>query len=76
MMMTRCKKDIHPTVTLRKAMDKLWQGPAIGAASMFRQLAAEMELLYSLNNGEQFSPDVVCAIEDSEAHSWMEANRG
>jgi len=67
-MKTKDTKDIHPTSTLRKALDALWGEKAISAAILFHQLAEEMALLYIENNGEQFAPDVVSAIEDSIIH--------
>jgi hypothetical protein len=68
------EKDLNPTNTLLKAIDALWSDKAMGAAVLFRQLAAEMELLNIANDGEQFAPDLVSAIEDSVVYSRLRQN--
>ncbi len=65
---------IDPTDTLKKALNALWEGPAIEAPKLLRQLANEMEVLHIINDGQQYGPDITLSIEESEPYLWLVEN--
>lgn len=65
------ERDRDPTDTMRRAMDALWSDNAMSASALFHQLADEMQELHDANDGVQFAPDLVVAIEDCKAFAWM-----
>ncbi len=62
-------KDLDPTETLKRILNTLWNGPASSAPILLRKLADEMETLHKANDGCQFAPDLVFAIEESDVYS-------
>jgi hypothetical protein len=66
------RDEIEPTDELTAILNKLWNGPAIDAASLLRKLADGMEQLHRENDGSNFAPDLIHAIQQSDVYKeWI-----